>query len=54
MAPDAALRNRAYGARHDALAAQVKVASGQWSATNGYVPPYWVLVELARTAAAEP
>jgi Permuted papain-like amidase enzyme, YaeF/YiiX, C92 family len=54
MAPDAALRNRAYGARHDALAAQVKLAAEQWRATNGYVPPYWMLVELARTAAASP
>ena len=54
MAPDAALRNRAYGARHDALAAQVKVAAAQWRSTNGYVPPYWVLVELARSAAASP
>ena len=54
MAPDAALRNRAYGARHDALAAQVKAAAAEWQGTNGYVPPYWVLVELARALAASP
>lgn len=54
MAPDAALRNRAYGARHDALAAQVKAAAADWQAKNGYVPPYWVLVELARNLAASP
>lgn len=52
MAPAAALRNRAYGARHEALAAQVTAAAAQWREANGYVPPYWVLVELARDAAS--
>jgi hypothetical protein len=54
MAPDAALRNRGYGARHDALAEQVKVTAVKWRESNGYVPPYWALLDLARTAAGSP
>jgi Permuted papain-like amidase enzyme, YaeF/YiiX, C92 family len=52
MAPAAALRNRGYGARHDALAAEVRTAAESWRAERGYAPPYWVLLELARAAAA--
>jgi hypothetical protein len=50
MAPAAALRNRAYGARHAALKAAVRSAAEQWKATSGYRPPYWTLVTLAREA----
>ncbi len=52
MAPAAALRNRGFGARHAALAEGVTRAAAAWRAQNGYAPPYWVLLELARTAAA--
>ena len=49
MAPSAALRNRAYGARHDAHAVEVLRLAEAWRTERGYRPPYWVLVELART-----
>lgn len=48
MAPAAALRNRAYGARHDALAAELLRRAEAWRAERGYPPPYWVLLDLAR------
>lgn len=50
MAPAAALRNRAYGARHAAVKAAVRHSTDQWMATSGYRPPYWILVELGREA----
>lgn len=52
MSAEAALRNRGYGERHDALAAVVSAAAAEWQRANGYVPTYWTLVELARSAAA--
>lgn len=52
MSPAAALRNRGYGERHRALAVSVRSAANEWRRTNGYVPAYWTLVELARGAAA--
>ena len=48
MAPAAALRNRAYNARHAEFKAALRVAVDQWTATSGYRPPYWALVSLAR------
>lgn len=48
MSPAAALRNRQYGATHDAYAEQVTAAARAWRETNGYAPPYWTLVALAR------
>jgi hypothetical protein len=51
MAPAAALRNRAYGDRHAARKAALRTASERWTAENGYRPPYWVLVSLARADA---
>ena len=50
MAPTAALRNRAYVARHAARKTAVRRAAEQWMQTTGYRPPYWTLVELARDA----
>jgi hypothetical protein len=52
MSPSAALRNRTYNERHAALGARVREAITRWTAANGYRPPYWVLVSLAREAAA--
>lgn len=46
MAPAAALRNRAYNARHAELKAALRVAAEQWTAEKGYRPPYWALVSL--------
>jgi hypothetical protein len=52
MAPAAALRNRGYNARHDSLSAEVLRRAEEWRAAQGYPPPYWVLVALAREAVA--
>jgi hypothetical protein len=52
MAPASALRNRTYNARHAALASDVRSAAEEWRAANGYRPPYWALVALAREAVA--
>ena len=51
MAPSAALRNRAYGARHAAIKSQLAVDAARSSSLTGYRPPYWTLVALARQAA---
>ncbi len=48
MSPSAALRNRGYGARHDAFAHLVETRAQAWEREQGYPPPYWVLVDLAR------
>ena len=53
MAPAAALRHRVYSERHRALAARVRADAETWTATRGYRPPYWALVELARRTSAE-
>ncbi len=52
MSPAAALRNRSYNARHDALSADVLRRASAWRKAQGYPPPYWVLVALAREARA--
>lgn len=48
MSPSAALRNRSYGVRHDAFAHLVETRAQEWARVQGYPPPYWVLVDLAR------
>ena len=53
MAPAAALRNRSYNARHDALAADLLRRAEEWRAAQGYPPPYWMLLQLAREVAAQ-
>lgn len=53
MSPPAALRNRAYNARHDALSADVLRRANAWREAQGYPPPYWVLVALAREATTQ-
>jgi hypothetical protein len=50
MSPSAALRNRAYGARHNELKAALRSKVEQWTIEKGYRPPYWSLVSLARSA----
>jgi Permuted papain-like amidase enzyme, YaeF/YiiX, C92 family len=50
MSAAAALRNRAFTERHRRLATQVRAAADAWASSHGYRPPYWTLVELARTA----
>ena len=54
MSASAALRNRAYSARHARLAAAVGNAAGEWIASRGYRPMTWDLLDMARTAAATP
>jgi hypothetical protein len=51
MSPAAALRNRSYTARHAALKEAVRAGAEDFATTNGYRPPYWALVSLAREAA---
>jgi len=50
MSPSAALRNRGYGERHRAVAAEVRDRAKVWEREKGYVPTYWTLVELARAS----
>lgn len=50
MSATAALRNRAFTARQRALAGEVREAARRYAAEQGYPPPYWVLLDLARTA----
>ncbi len=54
MSPAAALRNRAYNARHAELKASVQGAARRWAGEKGYRPPYWALVSLARDATHAP
>lgn len=50
MSATAALRNRAYHARHNRLAAAVHERALAFEDSTGYRPPYWELVEMARDA----
>ncbi len=50
MSARAALRNRAFSARQRWVAARVSQAATRWTRQQGYPPPYWVLLDLARTA----
>jgi len=50
MSARAALRNRAFSARQRWVAARVSEAATRWTRQQGYPPPYWVLLDLARTA----
>jgi hypothetical protein len=52
MDPASALRNRSYNTRHAEIKVARRVAVERWTAEKGYRPPYWVLVALAREAAA--
>jgi hypothetical protein len=52
MSPSAALRNRAYRADHTARAARLREAVDAFRDAEGYGPPYWTLVRLARETAS--
>jgi len=52
MSARSALRHEAFVTRQRALAEEVRGAVARWTAARGYPPPYWVLVDLARDAAA--
>ena len=51
MSARAALRNSAFSDRQRRVASRVTEAAAQWTRKQGYPPPYWVLLELARAAA---
>lgn len=53
MSSEAALRNRSYSARHRAIGERLRALADAFTVERGYRPPYWQLVRLARTAAAE-
>jgi len=50
MSARAALRNSAFSDRQRWVAARVSEAAARWTRQQGYPPPYWVLLDLARTA----
>jgi hypothetical protein len=50
MSARAALRNSAFSDRQRRVAGRVTESAAQWSRRQGYPPPYWVLLDLARTA----
>jgi hypothetical protein len=49
----AALRNHRFSATHAAIKARVLRLAGEFQAREGYRPPYWELVKLARRARAQ-
>ncbi len=53
MSAEAALRNRYFSERERSLAAKVAAAADSAAAADGYMPPYWTLLALARRAMAE-
>ena len=50
MNATAALRNKEFSRRHDAIKARLLALAGEFRKQNGYTPPYWALVRLAREA----
>lgn len=52
MSAVAALRNSAFSARQRAIAARTGELAAARARRDGYSPPYWTLVELARSAAS--
>ncbi len=50
MSPGAALRSRSYTRRHDELVEKVMTDARRFEEANGYRPPYWELVAMARSA----
>jgi hypothetical protein len=54
MSAASALRHEAYVVRQRALADRVRAEVERRTAVQGYPPPYWVLVEIAREVVAGP
>jgi hypothetical protein len=50
MSAPSALRHEAFVTRQRALAERVRTAVARTAAAQGYPPPYWTLVDLARAA----
>jgi Permuted papain-like amidase enzyme, YaeF/YiiX, C92 family len=53
MSATAALRTQDYDAKHSAIKERLSAKADQFKAKNGYAPPYWELVKLARIAKEE-
>jgi len=50
MSATAALRTQDYDAKHSAIRERLSARAEQFKTENGYAPPYWQLVKLARAA----
>jgi hypothetical protein len=53
MSATAGLRNQWFSATHARIKARVIVEADQFKLQNGYIPPYWELVRMARKAKRE-
>jgi hypothetical protein len=53
MSARSALRNQSFSARQRALAAEVTTRAAELEREQGYPPPYWALLDLARSVVAE-
>jgi hypothetical protein len=53
MSATAGLRNRWYSERHGSARARVTTKADAFRTAKGYRPPYWRLLEMARTSLAE-
>jgi hypothetical protein len=53
MSATAALRTQYYDKRHEAIKERLSIKADQFKADQGYAPPYWELVKLARIAKNE-
>jgi hypothetical protein len=50
MSPEAALKNVQYSDTHHRIKEKLILLASQFTSQNGYTPPYWELVSLARQA----
>jgi hypothetical protein len=50
MGPAAALRHNWFTGRHDLTVAKLRTLVREFETAEGYFPPYWTLVNLARKA----
>jgi hypothetical protein len=53
MSAEAGLKNKNYSERHDQIKQKLKLLADNFKSKNGYTPPYWELVNLARQARNE-
>jgi hypothetical protein len=53
MSATSALKTQDYDAKHSAIKERLSVKADQFKKDNGYAPPYWQLVKLARVAKEE-
>jgi hypothetical protein len=53
MSATTALRSQYYDKKHEAIKERLSAKADQFKTTQGYQPPYWALVKLARIAKDE-